>query len=266
MPRSRTGGSQSEESQRAGVSSEQKQKTISELFATSKTTSARPDAAGLQDSCPRKRMKHTHTVSTIDVPFDTAAAMNSSPPTSSSRVNGVTNTAEVIDLTASPGPAPPKISPSRKRLSGSVRPTSFVPTGGPKKLVVKNLRTTPRTDPDQYYNHVWNQVDSALSAIFSGGNLPCSLEELYKGVESLCKQDRAAAVYKKLREKCKCNVSVQILEPLLQQVSPVTDIDLLEAVVRAWSMWKSQLVCTLYESRMTSLMFCRLPFARYSST
>lgn len=237
MLSSDTNTSRFKESQGASVPCEGKQKTISELFGTSKTTStARSNAPDLQGSSPRKRMKHTHRISPVDHSVRATAAMNSSPPAFMHGTRA-TNAPEVIDLTCSPSPTP-----SRKRLSGSIRPTSFGPSGGPKKLVVKNLRTTPRTDPDQYYNHVWNQLDKALSAIFTDEKLPCSLEELYKGVESLCKQDRAPAVYKKLREKCKHNVSVQVLEPLIQHTSASTAKDVLESVQKAWLAWRAQLV------------------------
>ena len=242
MSSSDTNTSRIKESQGTSVPCEGKQKTIFELFGTSKTTSAaRSNPPDLQDSSPRKRTKHTHRTSPLGYSVRATAAMNSSPPAFMHGTRA-TNVPEVIDLTGSPSPAPSKSSPSRKRLSGSIRPTFFGPTGGPKKLVVKNLRTTPRTDPDQYYNHVWNQLDKALSAIFTDDKLPCSLEELYKGVESLCKQDRAPAVYKKLREKCKHTVSVQVLEPLIQHTSASTATYVLESVQKAWLRWRAQLV------------------------
>ena len=242
MSFSETSTSRFKESHEASVPCEVGQKTISELFGTSKTTSAaRSGAPDLQDPSPHKRMKHTHTITPVDSSFRTAAAMNSSPPISTGGTRA-TNAAEVIDLTGSASPIPSKPSPSRKRLSASIRPTSFAPAGGPTKLLVKNLRTTTKIDPDQYYNRVWNQLDIALSAIFTDEKLPCSLEELYKGVESLCKQGRAPAVYKKLREKCKHNVSVQVLEPLTQHSSASTATDVLESVQKAWLRWKAQLV------------------------
>ena len=270
MPTLATDESRPKEYQRAAVNSEQKQKTISELFAASKSTSGRPNTADLQHFSPRKRLKHTQTASSsIEGPANAAARMNNTPstpsfPTPSSI--GTTSTTEIIDLTGSPSPAPFRSSPARKRLSGTVRPTSFAPTGGPKKLIVKNLRTTPKTNPDQFYDQVWGQLDTALSAICTGGILPCSLEELYKGVESLCKQDRAPPLYKKLREKCRHNLSVQVLEPLIQHASTASTIDLLESVVKAWATWQSQLVSTVCRICMIYLMHSRLPFAQFFST
>ena len=242
MPSSPRNNSRSSETQRTFTSTEQKQKTISELFATSKSFSvARPNALDLQDPSPHKRIKYTHPSSSTDENFCPTAAMNSSPSTSSIRSTG-NNAAEIIDLTGSPGPALTKPSPSRKRLSGSIRPTSFAPTGGPKKLIVRNLRTTPKTDPNQYYNHVSNQLENALSAIFTNSKLPCSLEELYKGVESLCKQNRAPAIHKMLQENCRKHISVQTLEPLLQHSAAATATNVLELVVKEWSIWRMQLV------------------------
>lgn len=242
MPPFQSNNNRSSEFQGAFVSTEQKQKTISELFATSKSFSiARPNTLDLQDPAPRKRIKYTHQASSTEESLCPTAAMNNVQSASSIGSTG-NNAAELIDLTGSPGPAPSKSSPSRKRLSGSIRPTSFAPTGGPKKLLVRNLRTIPKTDPNQYYNHVSNQLETALSAIFTGLKLPCSLEELYKGVESLCKQNRAPAIYKMLQEKCRKHVSVQTLEPLSQRSATATATNLLELVVKEWSMWRTQLV------------------------
>ena len=244
MPSSETNVSRSKESKSATSSSEQKQQTISELFATSKTTSARPDAADLRSLSPRKRVKHTHTTSAEVTPYRGLGDMYSSfPPASPNKKNGSTRTtAEVIDLTGSPALAPSKPTQPRRTINGATRPTSNGPSGGPKKLIVKNLRTTPKTNPDLYYNRVSNQLDTALSAIFNNADLPCSLEELYKGVESLCKEGRAPALYKQLCEKCKHTVTVQVSEPLVERASTATAVDILDAVFRAWSTWKTQLV------------------------
>lgn len=251
MPSSETNVSRSKESNPASSSSEQKQQTISQLFATSKNTSARPDAADLRNLSPRKRVKHTHTTSSeVTLCRGLGDMYNSFPPASPTRKNGSMGTkAEVIDLTGSPGPAPSKPAQSRRTINGATRPSSNRPSGGPKKLIVKNLRTTPKTNPDVYYNRVSDQLDIALSAIFNGAELPCSLEELYKGVESLCKEGRAPALYQRLCEKCKHTVTVQVSEPLVQYASTATSVDLLDAVVKAWSTWKTQLVSHLTQTR-----------------
>lgn len=120
--------------------------------------------------------------------------------------------------------------------------TNFTPHTGARRLVVKNLRKAPRADPEDYFNRVWGQLDSALSAIFTGEKVPYSNEELYRGVENLCRQDKAPVLFQKLLEKCKHNITVRVKEPLVAGTRSKRNDDLLRAVVEAWSRWNSQLV------------------------
>ena len=220
------------------------QKTISELFATSKIPSARLGTTTADGVSPTKRLKYSHTTSPPSKPL-TSAEMYSFPPSNTkhtSKADITVDGPEIIDLTGSPTSGSPKPTPTRRRPSGTVRPTTPKPHNGPRKLVVKNLKTTPKADPEQYYNQVWKQLDAALSAIFANEAMPYSFEELYKGVESLCRQDHAPAAYRKLREKCKQNVSLRVLEPLVQHASTADAVGTLGAVVKAWSTWTAQLV------------------------
>ena len=121
-------------------------------------------------------------------------------------------------------------------------PPNFTPHTGARKLVVKNLRRAPRASPEQYINRVWEQLDAGLSAIFADEKLPYSLEELYRGVENLCRQDRAPILFEKLLEKCKHNVTTRVKEPLVAEASSKDDVELLRAVVEAWSRWNTRLV------------------------
>ena len=237
----------SEDSQIASSSSEQRQKTISELFAASKSTPARPEAVDLRSPSPRKRVKHTHTSPSVATTYRGLGDMYSGfPPASPRRRDGATGNpataAEIVDLTGSPSPTPTRSTQMRRTIGGVVRPTSTAPNGGPKKLVVKTLKTVPKTDPDQYYNEAWKRLDAALSAIFDAAVLPYSNEELYRDVQSLCRQGRAPPLYKQLCEKCKLNVMGKMAEPLLHYASTATSVELLDAVVKAWSTWKTQLV------------------------
>ena len=212
---------------------------------TSKNSPGRDDAVDHRDAVPRKRIKHTHS-RLLATPSSGAAEMFSSWP-SSPEVNVIskrsTAATGVIDLTGSPPPAQVKRSPPRKRTNGIVRPTSFTPNSGPKKLPVRNLRTTPKSDPSQYYQRVLTQLDVALTAIFDGESTPYSMEELYSGVRSLCQQNQAPAVYKKLSERCEHHLSVNILGLLKNEDSAATAVTRLESLVKAWSVWQTQLVC-----------------------
>ena len=247
MPSTDGKGGWSEDSQTASSSAEQRQKTISELFATSKNTSARPEAPDLRSLSPCKRVKYTHKTPSVLTSYRGLGDMYSGfPPASPRRRDGGTGSsataAEVVDLTGSPSPTPTRSTQTRRTIGGAVRPTSTAPNGGPKKLIVKTLKTVPKTDPDQFYNEAWKRLDAALFAIFDEAALPCSNEELYRDVQSLCRQGRAASLYKQLREKCKLNVMGKVAEPLLHYASTATSVELLDAVVKAWSTWKTQLV------------------------
>lgn len=270
-PSKRSSRSQSTSHPGIAANDQKPQKTISELFATSK----RP-AAGLGDTVVGfapicKRTKHFHPIPPSSPPSKalTPAEMYSFPPGPSNRTqstNGLSNTSEVIDLTGSPNGGSPATSPRPRKSTGTVRVSALKPQNGPRRLVVKNLKKAPQADPEKYYNQVWNQLDAALSAIFADEHMPSSFEELYKGVESLCRQDHAPALYKKLREKCKQNVSVRVLDSALKRASIAPqEFHTLENVVQAWSTWTTHMVCRI--RCFKELTNCRrLPFAQYFST
>lgn len=211
------------------------QKSISELFASSKQGSKNRDLVDLPGASPSKRLKLDHPT-TGSSPAAAAPAVrmlraeeryNFSTPKSR-------RTSEPIDLTGdSPNGSPLKKKPN------VARPINKAPHNGLKKIVVHNLRTS-KADPDEYYNRVWGQLDAALSAIFLGEPLPYSMEELYKAVETTCRQDRAPALYEKLCERCTAHTSGRVKETLLQTAGASTDVELLDAVVQAWKTWKKQ--------------------------
>jgi hypothetical protein len=152
---------------------------------------------------------------------------------------------EVVDLTESP---PGSQIPSLRAQSTStriVRPKQASSYTGPKKLLIKNLRNIPRADPNQYFDRIWNQLEAALSAIFRDAEVPYSLEDLYKGVETLCRQDRGPLLYKKLSEKCKIELTSLLKGCLTKAADTMEDFGVLRAVVDAWSIWNARLVSGL---------------------
>lgn len=237
MPRARQSGSKS----KAELSQQKKQTypgqtvdepsgqtTISDLFSTSKTGLKNRIADELPDSSPSKRLKTGHIPEQI---VNRVEMYNFSTPKSQPQ-------AEIVDLTGSDSP---KASPLKKKPTSAVRQSTFASHTGPKKLIVKNLRDVSRPDPDAYYNRVWTQLDASLTAIFSGDKMPYSMEELYKGVEFSCRQDRGPSLFTKLQTKCERGVSVNTKEPLLKTLGSSTDLDALNLVVSAWSRWTAQL-------------------------
>ena len=171
-------------------------------------------------SPPRKRLKLEHSTTTASM------AINH----------------EVVDLTISPPSS--QISSAHSQgnsvcIIRSKQPTSHL---GPKKIVIKNLRNVPKADPDQYLNQVWDQLDAALSAIFRDAEVPHSLEDLYKGVEYLCRQDRGFSLYKKLSEKCRRELMSQLRHSLREEFEDIANTAVLQLVTDVWSAWNTQLV------------------------
>lgn len=155
-------------------------------------------------------------------------------PTTKPQTNGV------VDLTGSSPPSPSH--PRKSSVNVSVRPTAFAPHQGAKKLVVKNLRTTPRVDPEQYFKKVWDQLDAALTTIFGDERARHSLEELYKGAENVCRQGRSAELYTRLRERCEIHLVRQVRGRLVDKASQLSNIDLLSSYLEAWRSWGGRLV------------------------
>ncbi|KAI9837297.1 MAG: hypothetical protein M1819_000371 [Sarea resinae] len=212
-----------------------RQQTLSELFSPSAQKRCPSDPNELESSPASKRLKRT------------SSFLGSNPRTTHAEVippekmyhfaPSSSKAKDVIDLTSTPSPGP-----SKSRANGAMRPSNFTPHTGAKKLVVKNLRKTPRINPELYFSQVWDQLDSALTAIFNNEKVPCSLEELYRGVENLCRQDRATELNKRLTARCSDYVSTRLKQPLTAKTNVGKDVDVLRAVLAAWSKWNSQLI------------------------
>jgi nuclear pore complex protein Nup205 len=213
-------------------------KPITEHFSSSQDTFEAEDA-------PRsslKRAKRDHSPSTPSQRLSKATGNSLASmyrfPSSRPTPNGVNG---VVDLTGSSPTNSPQSPMRNKSLVARDRPLAFTPYQGPKKLVVKNLRTVPRSDPEQYFEKVWGQLDSSLTAIFKNERPPHSCEELYRGAENVCRQGKAAETYKRLRERCTTFMSQSMKEELRSKAQESSDIDVLKAFVGAWMKWSSQL-------------------------
>lgn len=241
MPSAKLGGSQAIEQRKRKQSNPAEakpepypQKTISELFATSKQGGKSLEADNLLGASPSKRPKHNRSTIETDsasVPMQTLRAEDRFQFSSSKPRQDV----EVIDITTSPDR-----SPVRNRFNG-VRPLKIGPQTGPKKLRVKGLKPASNADSDEYYNSVWKRLEASLSAIFADEKLPYSNEELYRGVEIVCRQGKAEGLYKQLENKCSWNVLHKINAPLIEISGNNDAVDVLQSVVRAWSRWSKQL-------------------------
>ncbi|PWY67190.1 cullin-4B [Aspergillus heteromorphus CBS 117.55] len=129
-----------------------------------------------------------------------------------------------------------------RTFNAASRQSNFTPHTGAKRLVVKNLRTGSRLNQDSFLEKVWEQLDAALSAIFNGGKPEISLEQLYKGAENVCRQGNAAALAKRLQDRCREHVSGKLRDKLVARAEGGSNIDILRTVVDSWSGWQSKLV------------------------
>ena len=167
-----------------------------------------------------------------------SATMYSFPPAKSKPDHCPT-----IDLTGSTPPSSPQNGRMRNKSSGQNGRTTvtFNPHAGPKKLIVKNLRTAPRVDPEQYFERTWGQIDMSLTAVFLDRKPSYSLEELYRGAENVCRQGRAAELYRRTIERCRDHLASRVREELKRRAIASADTELLKAFVDAWARWSKQL-------------------------
>ncbi|KAI9370792.1 Cullin family-domain-containing protein [Aspergillus egyptiacus] len=143
---------------------------------------------------------------------------------------------------AAGGPIPSNPALQARPGNAPAHQSNFTPHTGPKRLVVKNLRTGTRLNQDLYFDKVWGQLDAALSAIFKGGKPEVSLEELYKGAENVCRQGRAEVLSKRLQGRCREHVAGNLHDVLVDKARTGTNIEALRSVVEAWKVWQSMLV------------------------
>ena len=218
------------------------QKPIAEIHQSLKHRSD-AECAGRTPTTPNKRLKLDHP----GVGPDNSLQPKPLEPHGMYTFNP--KGSQVIDLTSSPPNGSPKNgSPMHRRTSSAIRPTNFTPHMGAKKLVVKNFRKTQKSSSDDYYSQVWEQLDASLDAIFNERKTPYSLEELYRGVENICRQGKAEPLYQNLCEKCQSHVLRRLRGPLLHESSSMSNIELLQAVVSAWSTWSAHQVSSITQA------------------
>jgi cullin-4 len=115
--------------------------------------------------------------------------------------------------------------------------------GGPKRMLVKNLKIARKVDPKVYLDQTWDKLQAALDTVFAGGKIDFSLEELYRGVENLCRQKMAKDVYDRLEKTCKEHIAG--LRKQVEQTAArpdVTNVDVLRATLQVWEEWMKQVV------------------------
>lgn len=212
-------------------------KTIKDLF----TTQQKPHAiatAPISPSSKRTKLDSSpeEAVGTPPAPSAMSTANMYHFP---SKRGDVPNNAQVVDISSSPDSSPAK--PAAQRNGVRKVTPNMHSNAGPKKLLVKNFRPTRKVDPKVFLDQTWQKVDAALETIFQQGVINFSLEELYRGVENLCRQGLAKEAKDKLVAKCKTYVS-GTLKARVKETLGRQDVDVLRATLQAWATWNEQMV------------------------
>ncbi|EMC98474.1 hypothetical protein BAUCODRAFT_32519 [Baudoinia panamericana UAMH 10762] len=217
-------------SRQATTEDPSRQQTLQSLFAGQQ----KPQAASVRASPSKKRQR-------LECPAATGTpqkALNSSEMYSFSSRSSMSNGDGVIDLTNGSPPTPPQARRLNGAMKGRLGANSHT---GAKKLVVKNLRTTTAWDSKAYLEKIWEQVDEALAVIFKDGIDGFSKEDLYRGVENVCRQGGASTLFSRLEGRCRQHVGRDLREPLLE-VAGSDSVTVLKAVLAEWARWKQQMV------------------------
>ena len=221
-----------EHSAAEGSSPLARQQSISDIFSSQQKASSLKEDPG---SYPTSK-KHKTTSSSsnpAETPLRTMATteMYHFPQKKSP------HDAACIDLTSSP-----ESSPKARRADGfhiSKGPSGSLTTA--KKLTVKNLRSPSNANPTDYLEQIWAKLAAALDRIFNEGKVTFPLEELYRGVENVCRQGYASTIHTRLKARCKKNVIETLKAPLAGKAAE-KNVDVLRAVLAAWTRWRTQMV------------------------
>jgi Cullin family len=118
-----------------------------------------------------------------------------------------------------------------------------------RKITIKNLKSTPDSVPAAYFQQTSQKLQQAVAAILHEGTLADSLEELYRGVENLVRENKGKELYEMLQNCCRTfvvdNLRVSIEQGISGSVGVGGDggIRAVECIEQAWGKWTSQLVC-----------------------
>ncbi len=112
---------------------------------------------------------------------------------------------------------------------------------GPKKIVIKNLRTPSRANLENYYARTLEELDDALQAIFSRKQPKQPLERLYRGVEDTCRHGSSEELYNRLRRRCEAYLNGDLLKAIKAEGGS-SNVDMLKSVHKHWVIWEAQSV------------------------
>ncbi len=146
---------------------------------------------------------------------------------------------------------------------------NFQPQTGIRRLVIKNLKTSPRSSLQDHYDQLWTQVSDALKAIYAGQQPQQPLERLYRDVEDICRNGQAEELFHHLNSECNSYLQKNLLPHISSQIQAGSRmIETLRIVHNGWEMWSSCSVRTsAYQNCSGTDLFCRrCNYGRSSAT
>ena len=156
-----------------------------------------------------------------------------------------------VDLTSPPPAAsarrapPPQATPLN---SVKTPPKPTLQQSGAKRLQIKNFRASNENYTTGYTKTTWKSLDMALKAIYACEKIPMSREELYRGVENVCRAGGAHELHHQLLESCENYVSKE-LKPKIEKNVGDEDIEVARQLNANWIQWEKQLVVIILSYR-----------------
>jgi hypothetical protein len=153
-----------------------------------------------------------------------------------------------------------------------------------RKIVIKNLKVTPDWVPAEYFLQTTRRLEKAVSTILVGESPGESLEELYRGVENLVRENKGSELYEMLENNCRSHVSKILKQKVDKGITGSIGVGgdggtaAVECIQSAWEEWTSKIVrdcVTNFDNRrslgvfsiiLTVLMFSRIQSCRLSCT
>jgi len=121
-----------------------------------------------------------------------------------------------------------------------------------RKITIKNLKTTPDSISAAYFQQTFAKLRRAVDTILVEGALADSLEELYRGVENLVRENKGPELYEMLQTQCHEFVATVLRRSVESGIAGSIGIGgdggigAVECIEAAWGKWTSQLVLLLY--------------------
>jgi cullin-4 len=218
-------------------------KTITELF----NTQSKPHVASAAPLSPTSKRTRRESSPIASTEVATPPAPTSNMSTADmynfpSKRADVPSKANVVDITSSPENSPAKANGQRNGMRKAA--PNMHANSGPKRLLVKNFKPTRKVDPKVFLDQTWQKIEHALDTIFRQGDIDFSLEELYRGVENVCRQNMARDVKDRLIAKCKDYVGATLKANVKESLGRA-NVDVLRATLQAWAVWNNQMVSLL---------------------